>query len=227
MKVDTYRHKGMREQLCDLLREQEQIAHLRQIGISDELVQTAMRKVCRHWFIDSSLDNMAYEDRALPILCDQTISQPSTVALQSQLLELKPGMKVLEVGTGSGYQTAVLCAMGAKVFSIERQKGLFDKTKRLLMELHYTAKCFLGDGYQGITEIDCSPYDRVLITCGAPYVPQPLMEQLVVGGIMVIPLGEGTQRMIRIHKKGETPDSWVMEEYGDCQFVPMLGGKNF
>lgn len=217
----------MREQMCDALKELPQIEKLREAGISDTLVQEAMRKVCRHWFIDSSLDNLAYEDRALPILCEQTISQPSTVALQSQLLELRPGMKVLEVGTGSGYQTAVLCAMGARVFSIERQKGLFDKTKRLLMELHYTAKCFLGDGYQGITEIPCAPYDRVLITCGAPFVPQPLMEQLVVGGIMVIPLGEGTQQMIRIHKKGESPESWEMEQYGDCKFVPMLGGKNY
>ena len=148
---------------------------LRHRGINDERVLKAMNEVPRHWFMDSALDSSAYLDKAFPIGCEQTISHPSTVAMQSQLLDVAPDMKVLEIGTGSGYQTAVLCRMGAKVFTIERQKGLFDKTRKLLKELRITARCFLGDGYQGLIEADYGPFDRIIVTCGAPEIPSALM----------------------------------------------------
>ena len=217
MKQDTYKHKGLREQL---------IAQLRTSGITDEAVLKAMLAVQRHWFLDSAFDALAYEDRALKIGCDQTISRPSTVAMQSQLLCLKPGMKVLEIGTGSGYQAAVLYKMGAKVFSVERQKGLFDRTRKLLDELGYRVRCFLGDGYQGLAEMNYGPYDRIIVTCGAPEIPAPLMAQLKVGGIMVIPLGEEEQEMLRITKEGETSEDWKVERFGTYSFVPMLDGRN-
>ena len=199
--------------------------NLRAKGITDEAVLAAMEKVPRHWFLDPTLVEIAYDDQAIPILCDQTISQPSTVASQSQLLNLRPGMKVLEIGTGSGYQTAILCELGAKVFSIERQKGLFDKTKLLLRELHYTAKCYLGDGYKGLTEVDYAPFDRIIITCGAPYIPQPLMDQLKSDGIMVIPVGDEQQEMLRITKRPN--DEPLVEHFGNCRFVPMLGNVQY
>lgn len=217
-RVDSFKHKGLRRQMCE---------EMRRKGITDPLVLKAMEEVPRHWFIDPALDAHAYVDRALKIGCDQTISHPSTVAMQSQLLELKPGMKVLEIGTGSGYQTAILCRMGAKVFSVERQKGLFDQTKWLLGELGYRARCFLGDGYQGLTEVNYGPYDRVIVTCGAPEIPAPLMAQLKVGGIMVIPLGEEEQEMLRITKEGESREEWKVEKFGTYSFVPMLDGRNF
>jgi protein-L-isoaspartate(D-aspartate) O-methyltransferase len=198
---------------------------LRANGITDEAVLDAMLAVPRHWFIDSALDAFAYEDRALRIGCEQTISHPSTVAMQSQLLALKPGMKVLEIGTGSGYQTAVLCSMGAKVFSVERQKGLFDATRRRLGELGYRAKCFLGDGYKGLTEVNYGPYDRIIVTCGAPMIPADLMAQLKTGGLMVIPLGEESQEMLRITKHGDAEKDWQVERFGVFNFVPMLEGK--
>lgn len=215
-RVDTFRHQGLRQQMVEGLRAK---------GIGDEAVLQAMAEVPRHWFIDSALDMLAYEDRAIRIGCEQTISHPSTVAMQSQLLMLKPGMKVLEVGTGSGYQTAVLCRMGAKVFTIERQKGLFDQTSRLLRELRYSARCFLGDGYRGLAEADYAPFDRIIVTCGAPSIPSDLMRQLSVGGIMVIPLGEEEQEMLRITKDGEEPGQWKEERFGTYSFVPMLGGR--
>lgn len=216
MMQDTYKHKGLRQQMVEGLRCK---------GISDEAVLQAMADVPRHWFIDSALDAYAYEDRALKIGCEQTISHPSTVAMQSQLLAVQPGMKVLEIGTGSGYQTAVLCRMGAKVFSVERQKGLFDHTRRLLADLRYRAKCFLGDGYKGLQEVNYGPYDRIIVTCGAPEVPPSLMAQLKVGGIMVIPLGEGEQEMLRITKQGEAREQWLVEKFGTYSFVPMLDGR--
>ncbi len=200
--------------------------HLRQRGISDEAVLKAMGEVRRHWFLDSALDALAYEDRALQIGADQTISHPSTVAMQSQLLRVEPGMKVLEIGTGSGYQAAVLCKMGAKVFSIERQKSLFDRTRPLLADLGYRVRCFLGDGYQGLTEINQGPFDRIIVTCGAREIPEALMAQLKVGGIMVIPLGgDISQQMLRITKHGENRDDWEVERFGDYSFVPMLDGR--
>lgn len=212
MKQDTFKHKGLRQQMVDALRRK---------GITDEAVLAAMAEVPRHWFLDSALDALAYEDRALKIGCDQTISHPSTVAMQSQLLDLRRGMKVLEIGTGSGYQTAVLCRMGAKVFTIERQKGLFEQTRKLLAEAGYRAQCFLGDGYQGLN----GSYDRIIVTCGAPEIPAALMAQLKVGGIMVIPLGEEEQEMLRITKEGDASDEWKVEKFGTYSFVPMLNGK--
>jgi len=213
---DSYKQQGQRLQMC---------RNLRAKGITDEAVLSVMEKVPRHWFMDSALVEHAYDDQALPILCDQTISQPSTVAFQTQLLGVKPGMKVLEIGTGSGYQTSILCELGAKVFTIERQKGLFDKTKSLLWSLRYTAKCFLGDGYKGLTEVDYAPFDRVIITCGAPYIPQPLMDQLKPDGIMVIPVGNEQQEMLRVTKRqGDEP---LIEHFGNCRFVPMLGNVQY
>ena len=217
MMQDTFKHKGLRQQMVDTLRAN---------GISDEAVLKAMNEVPRHFFIDSALDSHAYEDRALKIGCEQTISHPSTVAMQSQLLTLQPGMKVLEIGTGSGYQTAVLCRMGAKVFTVERQKVLFDQTRKLLSTLRYNARCFLGDGYQGLAEVNYGPYDRIIVTCGAPEVPEALMAELKVGGIMVIPLGDEEQEMLRITKEGAESGEWKVEKFGTYSFVPMLNGKN-
>ncbi len=197
------------------------VDNLRRKGITDEAVLKAMGEVPRHFFLDSALDSLAYEDRALKIGCDQTISHPSTVAMQSQLLALQRGMKVLEIGTGSGYQTAVLCRMGGKVFTIERQKGLFEQTRKLLAEEGFRAQCFLGDGYQGLS----GSYDRIIVTCGAPEIPMALMAQLKVGGIMVIPLGEDEQEMLRITKQGENREEWLIEKFGTYSFVPMLNGK--
>ena len=211
-RIDTYKHKGLRQQMVDKLRAN---------GISDEAVLQAMNEVPRHFFLDSALDSLAYEDQALKIGCEQTISHPSTVAMQSQLLSVKPSMKVLEIGTGSGYQTAILCRLGAKVFTIERQKGLYDQTSKLLRELGYRAQCFLGDGYQGLT----GSYDRIIVTCGAPEIPEALMRQLKTGGIMVIPLGDGEQEMLRITKNGERQEEWQIEKFGTYSFVPMLNGK--
>ena len=215
-RIDTYKHKGQRQQMVD---------DLRRRGINDERVLKAMNEVPRHWFMDSALDSSAYLDKAFPIGCEQTISHPSTVAMQSQLLDVAPDMKVLEIGTGSGYQTAVLCRMGAKVFTVERQKGLFDKTRKLLKELRITARCFLGDGYQGLTEADYGPFDRIIVTCGAPEIPSALMAQLKVGGIMVIPLGDEQHEMLRITKGGEKKEEWQVEKFGTYSFVPMLDGR--
>jgi len=211
---DTLKHQGWRRQMVNELREK---------GISDQRVLDAMAQVPRHLFIDTVMEHLAYSDRALPILCGQTISQPSTVAFQSELLDVQPEMKVLEIGTGSGYQTAVLCAMGARVFTIERQKELFDYTRDLLNQLGYRPKCFLGDGYQGLQEVDYGPFDRVIITCGAPMVPEGVMRQLKVEGVMVIPVGNEHQEMRRIVKLGERPEDWLVQRYGNCSFVPMLG----
>lgn len=216
--TDTYLDKGRRKRMCE---------ELKRHGISDALVLAAMGEVPRHWFLDPSIGANAYEDHAVPIGCDQTISRPSTVAMQSQLLAVKKDMKVLEIGTGSGYQTAVLCAMGAKVFSIERQHGLFVETKVKLLKLGYRAQCYYGDGYKGTPSLSNAPFDRIIITCGAPFIPLPLMQQLKVGGIMVIPVGETEQEMLRVTKNGETQEEWVVEKCGtgSYRFVPMLEGR--
>jgi len=198
---------------------------LQEAGITSKAVLDAMNSVPRHFFVPRGLDVAAYEEDPIKIGCEQTISRPSTVAMQSQLLMLEKGMRVLEIGTGSGYQTAVLCRMGAIVYSIERQKGLFDKTRPLLRQLGYTAHCFLGDGYQGLTEINVGQFDRILITCGAPYIPQALMRQLKTGGIMVIPVGEMEQEMLRITKEGDSEQEWKVERFGIFNFVPMLDGR--
>ena len=201
------------------------INKLREKGVFSEYVLKAMSQVPRHLFLETALDYMAYEDMALPIICGQTISQPSTVAFQSELLDAKPDMKVLEVGTGSGYQTAVLCAMGLRVFTIERQKDIFDITKDLLANLRYRAKCFLGDGYAGLPQY--APFDRIIITCGAPEIPQALLDQLKVGGVMVVPVGEANQEMTRIEKRGDKPTDMLIQRFGDCNFVPMLNKLDY
>ena len=212
---DNYRHKGMRKQLVDLLRTK---------GISDEKVLAAINEVPRHVFLDSSFVELAYQDMAFPIGSGQTISQPHTVAFQSQLLDIQSGMKVLEIGTGSGYQACVLAVMGAKVFSIERQRNLYFKTKKILEQLPFRMKTFLGDGFEGLPAY--APFDRIIITAGAPEIPQKLIDQLKPNGIMVIPMddenGNG-QKMLRITKMAD--GSLKQEGFGDFRFVPMLKGE--
>ena len=210
---DNYRHKGLRQQLVSQLRER---------GLADERVLSAIGEVPRHVFLDSSFVELAYQDQAFPIGSGQTISQPSTVAFQTHLLSVEKGMKVLEIGTGSGYQACVLAALGAKVFSIERQRNLFFRTKDILEQLPFRVKCFLGDGFEGLPTY--APFDRVIITAGAPFIPPKLVEQMKTGGIMVIPLDdpEGGQKMLRITK---TPEGTLQQEvFGDFKFVPMLSG---
>ncbi len=211
---DTYRHKGLRKKLHDILREK---------GITDEQVLTAMNNIPRHFFMDSALDNIAYEDRAFPISDGQTISQPYTVAYQTQLLQLRKNDKVLEIGTGSIYQATVLAELGAKVFTIERQKNLFDKTKNYIFKNKYSnLKFFYGDGFEGLPTY--APFDKVIITAAAPFIPPKLMQQLKTGGYMVIPLDEGPQqRMMRLMKNED--GTWKEEIFENFSFVPMLGGK--
>ena len=211
---DTYRHKGMRKKLVDELRAK---------GISDEKVLEAIMSIPRHFFMDSAYDNIAYEDRAFPIAEGQTISQPYTVAFQSSLLQIKTSDKVLEIGTGSMYQATVLAALGAKVFTIERQKSLFDNTRSYLFKSKYPQlKFFYGDGFQGLPTF--APFDKIIITAGAPVVPPMLISQLKVGGVMVIPLNEGTQqRMLRITKITDTETT--EEAFSSFSFVPMLEGR--
>ncbi|MGE4540873.1 MAG: protein-L-isoaspartate(D-aspartate) O-methyltransferase [Bacteroidales bacterium] len=209
---DTYRHKGLRKQLIESLRQKQ---------ITDEAVLGALEKIPRHIFLDSSFLEFAYQDKPFPIGSGQTISQPYTVAFQTQLLTIKKGLKVLEIGTGSAYQASVLAEMGAKVYSIERQRKLFIKTKAFVQQhLPYKLNLFLGDGNDGLPAY--APFDRILITAAAPEIPQPLLDQLKPGGIMVIPLGAGDQQdMLRIIKKlnGEI----IHEQHGAFRFVPMLG----
>ena len=211
---DTYRHKGLRKKLMDGLREK---------GITDEAVLAAMNNIPRHFFLDSAFDEIAYEDRAFPISEGQTISQPYTVAYQTQLLQAKPHEKILEIGTGSMYQATVLAEMGAKVFSIERQKALFEKTRLYIFKNKYpNLKFFFGDGYEGLPTY--TPFDKVIITAAAPFVPPKLMEQLRPGGKMVIPVDEGVhQRMLRITKNADGSAS--EEAFQHFPFVPMLTGK--
>jgi len=211
---DNYRHKGMRQQLVN---------QLRGAGFNDERVLAAINEVPRHVFLDSSFVEFAYTDQPFAIGAGQTISQPSTVAFQTSLLNVERGMKVLEIGTGSGYQACVLASLGAKVFSIERQRNLYFRTKEILEQLPYRVKTFLGDGYEGLETY--KPFDRVIITAGAPMVPPKLVDQLKPGGIMVIPMnnafGEG-QTMVRLTKTSD--GSLQREEFGDFKFVPMLTG---
>ena len=212
---DTYRHKGLRKKLIDGIRAK---------GITDENVLEAMNNIPRHFFLDSALDEIAYEDRAFPIGEGQTISQPYTVAYQTQLLQVKPHEKILEIGTGSMYQATVLAEMGVKLFSIERQKALFENTKLFIFKSKYpNLKFFYGDGYEGLPTY--AAFDKVLITAAAPFIPPKLIDQLKVGGKMVIPLDEGQfQRMLRITKNA---DGTVSEEaFENFSFVPMLSGRN-
>ncbi len=212
---DTYRHKGLRKKLIDSLRDK---------GINDERVLAAMNNIPRHFFLDTALDNIAYEDRAFPIAEGQTISQPYTVAYQTQLLQVKPQEKILEIGTGSIYQATVLAEMGAKVFTIERQKALFDKTKHFVLKSKYPGiKFFYGDGFEGLPTF--APFDKVIITAAAPFVPPKLVNQLKPGGIMVVPVDAGEhQQMLRItrNEDGSTSE----ETFENFSFVPMLVGKN-
>jgi protein-L-isoaspartate(D-aspartate) O-methyltransferase len=212
---DSYRHKGLRKQLVDLIRNK---------GITDERVLQAILEIPRHYFIDSAFDQIAYEDRAFPIAEGQTISQPYTVAYQTQLLEVKSHDKVLEVGTGSSYQAIVLAMLGAQVYTIERQKHLYDHNKEFVYLRSFPAiRFFYGDGYQGLPTY--APFDKIIVTAAAPFIPEKLVEQLKPGGTMVVPVGEGkVQQMMRIHK--DSAGGIREEVFDNFSFVPMLQGKN-
>lgn len=212
---DTYRHKGLRKKLVDVVREK---------GITDEKVLDAINAIPRHFFMDSAFEERAYEDKAFPIAQDQTISQPYTVAYQTELLQVKPRQKILEIGTGSAYQACVLAEMGAQVYTIERQKPLFDAVKTFAFKLKYpNIKFFYGDGYEGLPTY--GPFDKIIITAAAPYIPEKLPAQLKTGGVMVIPLGDKpVQCMIRLTKSED--GSMQREEFNNFSFVPMLAGKN-
>ncbi|WP_396180954.1 protein-L-isoaspartate(D-aspartate) O-methyltransferase [Flavobacterium sp.] len=213
---DTNKHQGLRNLLVKQLKEK---------GITDKNVLDAIAKIPRHLFIDSSFENFAYQDKAFPIGADQTISQPYTVAFQTELLQVEKEHKVLEIGTGSGYQTAVLCLLGAKVYSVERQNELFKKTKNLLSKLTINVIPKLlsfGDGYKGLP--DYAPFDSIIVTAGAPVIPQALMSQLKIGGRLVIPVGKKEQIMTLLVRKNET--QFEKTEFGDFKFVPLLENKN-
>ncbi len=212
--VDNYRHKGLRNKLVETISRK---------GIKDQRILDAIMNVPRHLFLDSGFLKFAYEDKPFPIGSGQTISQPYTVAFQTELLEVKKGDKVLEIGTGSGYQACILAEIGAKVYTIERQRKLFLKTKSFLPEIGFRqVKCFYGDGYKGVPAFE--PYDKVLITAASPEIPEALINQMRVGGMLVIPLGKGDiQTMLRLTKR---PDGSLIEEkFGSFRFVPLLKNK--
>ena len=211
---NTSKHEGLRNQLAKLLEEK---------GITDKKVLEAIKIIPRHLFLDSSFEDFAYQDKAFPIAAGQTISQPYTVAYQTQLLQVKKDDKILEIGTGSGYQTAVLCVLGAKVYSVERQNELFKTTSALLPKLGIRAKHLsFGDGYKGLP--NHAPFDSIIVTAGAPIIPKPLMAQLKIGGRLVIPLGKDDQVMTMLIRKNET--QFEKHEFGDFKFVPLLKNKN-
>ena len=213
--LDSYRHQGLRKKLAGIIRVR---------GVIDENVISAIEKVPRHWFMDSSFLEFAYEDKAFPIAAGQTISQPYTVARMTELLHLKKGEKVLEVGTGSGYQACILSAMGVKVYTIERQKTLYDKTKLFLPAIGYgTIKQFYGDGYKGLPTY--GPFDKIIVTCGAPFIPDALVNQLKIGGMMVIPVGEGDKQVMQTVTRLTELDKEI-RSHGNFRFVPMLGDRN-
>lgn len=212
--VDTYLHKGLRRQLVETLRQK---------GIQDEQVLAAIDKIPRHFFLDTAFEKIAYEDRAFPISSGQTISHPYTVAYMTQLLQVKPFEKVLEIGTGSGYQACVLAELKAYVFTIERQKELYEELKDFkLLQKYVRIKRFFGDGYLGLPTF--APFDKIIVTAAAPYIPPKLLEQLKPGGMMVIPVTEGeAQRMKRLTR---LPEGGYNEEvFSSFSFVPMLDGK--
>ena len=212
--IDSYKHKGLRQKLVETLITK---------GIKDKKVLEAVAKVPRHLFMDSSFLDHAYQDKAFPIGANQTISQPFTVAFQSELLDVNENDKVLEIGTGSGYQTAILCLLGAEVYTIERQLELFKKSSLFLPKIGYVVKRFIfGDGYKGLKED--APFDRIIVTAGAPFLPKALLSQLTIGGRLVIPIGDKEQTMtlyIRTSNK-----SFEKHEYGQFKFVPMLENKS-
>ena len=208
---DNYRHRGLRRRL---------VQQIRSKGISDEQVLAAIEKVPRHYFFDQAFLEHAYQDKAFPIGEGQTISQPYTVAFQTQLCQIKPGDKVLEIGTGSGYQACILVEMGAEVFTIEYNKALYEKAKNFLPKMGYRPYFFVGDGTRGLATF--APYDKILVTAGAPSVPKILIEQLKTGGILIIPVGDNQlQQMIRLVKKG--PKKIEKESFDYFSFVPLLG----
>lgn len=207
---DNYRHKGLRKKLVNEIRKK---------GIIDEQILDAFMAVPRHLFMDSGFLEFAYEDKPFPIGSGQTISQPYTVAFQTQLLDIHSGSKILEIGTGSGYQACILAELGADVYTIERQKKLFLKTKKFLSRFQYDLHLFQGDGFLGVP--GHAPYDGIIITAAAPEIPQDLVDQLKVGGVLVIPLGEGSvQTMLRIVKQED--GSLQRQQFGGFRFVPML-----
>jgi protein-L-isoaspartate(D-aspartate) O-methyltransferase len=188
------------------------------MGVKDQRILDAFDAVPRHYFLDTAFEDQAYSNMAFQIGAGQTISHPYTVAFQTELLEIQKGEKVLEIGTGSGFQTSILCEMGAKVYSIERQSELLS-AKHVIHFLNYSPKLFFGDGYKG-SPLN-APFDKILVTCGAPEIPQELLKQLKVNGMMVIPVGEGKeQKMLKIIKQSDT--SFTKEEFGTFKFVPML-----
>ncbi|MHA7944999.1 protein-L-isoaspartate(D-aspartate) O-methyltransferase [Formosa sp. 3Alg 14/1] len=211
---DTFKHQGLRQQLVNTLKNK---------GITDVNVLKTIGNIPRHLFMDSSFLDHAYQDKAFPIAADQTISQPYTVAFQTELLKIKREAKILEIGTGSGYQTAVLCELGVKVYSIERQLELFKKTSKFLPKLGYRPKQLIfGDGYKGMPEE--APFDGIIVTAGAPFVPTPLLSQLKIGGRLVIPVGDQVQTMTLFVRKG--PKEFEKHEFGEFRFVPLLEDKN-
>ena len=212
--VDSFRHQGLRKKLVE---------HLASKGISNLEVLNAMNKIPRHLFMDNGFVNFSYQDKAFPIGAGQTISQPYTVAFQSQLLEIKPYEKVLEVGTGSGYQAAVLSLLDAEVFTIERQRELFLKTKKFLPVLGYNCMFVYGDGYKGMPNF--APFDKIIITCGAPFIPKDLVDQLKIGGRMVAPIGDGDIQVMHLIEKISETETKVTT-HGKFSFVPMLNDKN-
>jgi protein-L-isoaspartate(D-aspartate) O-methyltransferase len=210
---DSFRHQGLRKKLVEEIKKK---------GIRDERVLNAIAAVPRHFFMDKAFLEYAYQDKAFPIEAGQTISQPYTVAYQTQLLGIEKGQKVMEIGTGSGYQTCILSQLNAKVFSIERQKMLFDKTKKLLSDMGYQAKLFYGDGFRGLPAF--APFDKILITCGASAIPSEILKQLKPGGIMVVPVGSLSEQTmtIVIKKDDETHEIIELDKF---RFVPMLENK--
>jgi len=210
--LDTYRHKGLRKRMVDALRRR---------GITDEAVLAALAAVPRHFFLEKAFEEHAYEDKPFPIGFEQTISQPYTVAYQSALLEVKNGDRILEIGTGSGYQAAILAVLGARVFTVERQEGLYHSAKNLLETMGFsTVRCFFGDGTKGLPRH--APFDKIIVTAGAPVVPTALREQLAVGGTLVIPVGEDLQKMLKITRP--SPAEFREERLDDFRFVPFLEG---
>lgn len=209
---DDFKHKGLRKKLVE---------ELALKGITDKAILDAIGKIPRHWFMDAAFLKFAYDDKAFPIAAGQTISQPYTVAFQTELLQVKKGDKILEIGTGSGYQTCVLLELGAKAFTIERQKQLYDKTKAFLPSIGYNPRFFYGDGYKGLPAF--APFDKIIVTAGAPYLPEDLIAQLKPGGIIVIPLGENEQIMTTFTKQHD--GTLLKKEHGMFRFVPLLKDK--